>query len=387
MTTLLPETQALVERAKQIARDVAAVHAADVDRAARFPVETIDALRESRLLSVLVPSEFGGEGADFRAVTEIVKALGRACSSSALIYAMHQSQVACLVRHLGQESVHETLRRIAGEQLLVASATTEIGIGGDVRSSTCYVERAGDSFKLRKQAPVISYGAYADIVLTTARRDSEAAPHDQVLVICPTAGLTLEQTGPWDTLGFRGTCSNGYLLTAEGDASLVMADPYADISSQTMLPAAHLFWGSAWLGIAEEAADRARRYVQAAARSKPGTTPPGALRLAELYAVLQQLRDLVDGTLRRFEAMQDDREALSGASVTVALNSLKVAASALLVDIVGRAMIICGISGYREDSPYSLGRLLRDAYGAELMVNNDRISHHNAQLLLVAKEA
>jgi acyl-CoA dehydrogenase len=376
----------IADRAAAVA-EVAAVHAADVDRQARFPVETMNALRDARLLSVMIPAEFGGGGSSVRDAAAAVTAIGRKCSSSALIYAMHLSQVACLSRHATEPSVQDALRRIAEQQLLVASATTEIGSGGDVRTSTCYVDRDGSRFQLKKQAPVISYGRHSDIILVTARRDADSAPHDQVLVICPTAETNLEETVPWDTLGFRGTCSNGYLLTAEGDVEQVMSTPYAEISSQTMLPISHLVWTAAWLGMAEEAVDRARRFVQAAARSKPGTTPPGALRLAELYAVHQQMRDLLDSALRRFDAIAEDRDAFSGAGTTVALNSLKVAASNLLVDIVNRAMVICGISGYREDSPYSLGRILRDAHGAQLMVNNDRISGNNAQLLLIAKDA
>jgi acyl-CoA dehydrogenase len=54
-----------------------------------------------------------------------------------------------------------------------------------------------------------------------------------------------------------------------------------------------------------------------------------------------------------------------------------------MVDIVNRAMLICGISGYRNDSKFSLSRHLRDAYGAAIMVNNDRIMNHNANMLLV----
>jgi acyl-CoA dehydrogenase len=49
-------------------------------------------------------------------------------------------------------------------------------------------------------------------------------------------------------------------------------------------------------------------------------------------------------------------------------------------------MLICGISGYRNDSKYSLARHLRDAYGAALMVNNDRITKLNATMLMVHKE-
>ena len=41
------------------------------------------------------------------------------------------------------------------------------------------------------------------------------------------------------------------------------------------------------------------------------------------------------------------------------------------------------MAGYSNRSPFTLGRLLRDAYGAQLMVNNDRIHANNAHLLLI----
>ena len=47
---------------------------------------------------------------------------------------------------------------------------------------------------------------------------------------------------------------------------------------------------------------------------------------------------------------------------------------------------ICGIAGYKNDSPYSLGRHLRDAHSAALMIGNDRILATNASLLLVHKD-
>ena len=56
------------------------------------------------------------------------------------------------------------------------------------------------------------------------------------------------------------------------------------------------------------------------------------------------------------------------------------------MDIVGKAMLICGIEGYRNDSPHSLGRHLRDAHGAALMVNNDRILGQTSTMQIVARE-
>jgi acyl-CoA dehydrogenase len=41
------------------------------------------------------------------------------------------------------------------------------------------------------------------------------------------------------------------------------------------------------------------------------------------------------------------------------------------------------MAGYREDSEFSLGRILRDAHGAALMINNDRINANSAQMLLI----
>jgi len=57
-----------------------------------------------------------------------------------------------------------------------------------------------------------------------------------------------------------------------------------------------------------------------------------------------------------------------------------------VVDIVGRAMLICGIAGYRNDSKFSLARQLRDAYGAALMVNNDRILGQTALMQVASRD-
>ncbi len=144
-------------RARAVAIEVAAVHAASVDRDARFPRETIEALRAERLLGARVPTERGGEGLPLRDIASVCHELGQRCASSAMIYAMHQIQVACIVRHAGDSAWHAAfMERLAGDQLLLASATSEAGVGGDVRSSVCAVAREGEAIALEKNATVIS---------------------------------------------------------------------------------------------------------------------------------------------------------------------------------------------------------------------------------------
>lgn len=373
--------------AARVGREVAGPSADTVDREARFPAETFAALREAGMLSALVPQARGGGGASFAEAGRAVEELGRWCSSSALILAMHHIQVACLVRHGRTPELEALLDRVVAEQLLLASATTEIGIGGDVRTSSCHVEAAAGRYLLHKNAPVISYGAQADVVMTTARRDVEAPPSDQVLVACLAGdGLVLEQTSTWDTLGFRGTCSPGYLLTASGPEGLVLPEPYADISARTMLPLAHVLWASTWLGMATAAVDAARRFVREAARRTPGTAPPGALHLVGLTGDLQALADLVHGAAARYDALSDDADALTAVGFGIAMNNLKITASTTVADLVTRALLILGIGGYRQEGRHSIARLVRDAHGAALMVNNDRIALNTAQLLLVHRD-
>ena len=369
----------------KIADEYASPNADDVDRQARFPVETIDGLKSAGVLSALVPPELGGLGATLSEAGDSIAALSRRCSSSAMILAMHHLQVACLAAHGDNGVLRTYLADVADRQLLLASATTEVGVGGQLRTSRCALEASGGRFRLEKQAGVISYGAHADAVLATCRSGPDAAPSDQVLVLCVPPGLELEQTTEWDTLGFRGTCSPGFALRAEGEIDQVLTDPFGDIAGRTMLPVSHVLWAFVWLGLASAALTKARNYIQGEARKNPGSSPAGARRLAELAVVHQQLESLVRTSAQRFDQRADGEDQSMGFALS--FNSLKVAASTLLVDIVTRALGICGMAGYSQTSPFSMGRLLRDAHGAALMVNNDRILGDNAQLLLIYKES
>ena len=376
-----------IAAARAVGSDVAARHADDVDRQARFPKEALDALKAAKLLGILVPKDKGGPGAGIADVVSVCHVLGQYCSATAMIYAMHQIQVSCIVHHgSGNAWLDAFMKRLVDEQLLLASATSEAGVGGDVRSSICAVEEKGGRFALAKQATVISYGANSDGILVTARRTPQSPASDQVIVVVPKSSATLEQLQDWDTLGMRGTCSIGYHLKAEGEMTQIIPKPYADVSAQTMLPTSHLVWSALWLGIATDAVARARAFVRAEARKKPGTLSPGAVRLAEATSQLQLMKANVVAALRRYEAALGSEDDLSALPFAIAMNSLKTASSQMAVQIVGQAMLVAGLSAYRNDTPYSLGRHLRDAHSAALMVNNDRILANTAQLVLALRD-
>ncbi len=385
-----------LERLRTHVLPVAQAHADAVDRDGRFPEETFAALKANGLMAVLIPKAYGGEGLSLLEVADLCSALGQVCGSSALIYAMHHIKVSSLVFHGPGSAWHEGfMGRVASEQLLLGSATTEGGgIGGDLRSSICAVQRSGEgedqTFTLFKDATVISYGVQSDAILITARKDADSPASDQVLVVAERHQLKLEHTGGWDTFGMRGTCSDGFGLTVNAPARQIFPLAFADIAAQSMLAHTHILWASVWYGLATEAASRAQALVRAdmrrrgAAAAGGGNNPsPGMARLAELMAAVQAMRGGIVGAVERLERASADPALLETVGFLIDMNTLKVNASQSAVDILNRAMVICGIAGYRNGTPYSLSRLMRDVHSAPIMINNDRILTNVANLALM----
>jgi len=363
----------LTARARAAA-DVAKMTAAAVDAEARFPKESFAEIRKQRLLGIQVPQALGGEGASIAELADICYILGQACSSTALIYAMHQIKMACIVRHTkGNAALERILGRIAAEQLLMASSTTEGQGGGNVRSSEAAIEHDGANVTLERTATVISYAVDADGVVTTARRAKDAAGSDQVLLVLLKADYTLERLQVWDTLGMRGTNSEGFTLRARAAAEQVMPEPYDRIHAQTMVPFAHLLWGSVWAGIAAAAAGKAQAFIRQAVRSSNGQLPPGAPHFTQAMSTLRTLRGVLASNLRSYEASMPDEKAIASLEFQAAITLTKVQASELAVATVLSSLRACGLSGYRNDTEFTIGRLLRDVLSAPIMINNDRI--------------
>lgn len=137
-TTILDVVHAL-------GRDIVRPAAVAVDKDARFPHEAFAAFKEHKLLSAYVPRDFGGMGLTITQICKICEVLGGYCASTAMVYAMHQIQIACIVHHCESSDFFKNfLRELVTEQYLLASATTELGVGGDLRSSLCAVKVNGD---------------------------------------------------------------------------------------------------------------------------------------------------------------------------------------------------------------------------------------------------
>jgi acyl-CoA dehydrogenase len=298
--------------------------------------------------------------------------------------------VGTIVRHLdGAAWFDAYLEELCSDQRLIASVTSEIGTGGDMgRSIAALTPGDGGRMSFEKQAPTVSYGGHADDLLTTVRRGPDAEQSDQVMVLHRAAETEMEAAGTWDTIGMRGTCSPGFVVRAAFAPEQILGHPFSRMMNESIVPLSHILWSHVWLGIATEAFERGRSFVRDAARRSPGQPVPAAHALSRVMADLALLRSEVAGALEDFMrwSAEPEREHLSTMASVLRFNNLKLAASEQTPRICSGVLEVVGIMAYKNDTKYGVGRQLRDALSARLMVANERIHAIDAGLLLIAKE-
>lgn len=353
-----------------------------VDDAARFPEEGVAALRASGLLGLLVPAEHGGMGGDLHDLLAVGRVLGSGCLSTAMIWAMHCQQVDALVRHAGPRLRADLLPQIAAGEVYLASVTTEPVKGGHLLTAVAALRDDGETFRLERDAPIVTGGLYADGYLVTMRAAEDATRQTVTLVYVDRKDLTYDTSGTWDPLGMRGTHSVGMRLSAPVGRHQVIGDSgeFRDIAVDSMIPVGHLGWAACWLGAAQGAV---REVVR-----RPGNLDTNSDLVRERLARIRIDLELVSAYIER-SAAEVTAHRLAGTSVDepatqIHLNIVKVAAAELTFDAVNRLMQLVGMStGYLRSSRIPLERIFRDLRSASLNNSDDRLLTATGTLALL----
>jgi acyl-CoA dehydrogenase len=361
--------------------EVAERQAAVTDEHAAFPGQTLDAMRESRLLGLLVPEAYGGGGGTITDLVTATVALGRADLSAAMIFAMHCQQVAALARHGGARLLDQVLPEVAKGTMYLASVTTEAGKGGHLLSSESPTELERGLLRIDRQAPIVTGGQHADGFLVTVQTPGATSPSQVDLVFAARDQLRIEVLGPWRPLGMRATESVPMRLTGSVPSWQVVGEPggFRAIAATVFAPLAHVGWAAAWLGTAAGALSRVVRHL----RAERKVDPSGELLRLRLAAVRGRL-DVVNALLGHVVTVLDSAADATGAPVQLLVNTLKVRAGQECFRAVDELVDLVGLRhGYLTDSPLRLERALRDLRSASLNYGDDRLRLASGALVLM----
>ncbi|MEV7205315.1 MULTISPECIES: acyl-CoA dehydrogenase family protein [unclassified Streptomyces] len=358
--------QDIVDQARAVARRCLASRAGEHDRTGVFPAENIADLHDAELLGLLVPTQYGGTGADLISWGLAVAELAEACGSTALIFAMHSGAARLLAADAATNPVAErVLKEITSEGKLLSWGFSEPGTGGNILNPQLRATPDGDSVHLAGTKAFCTGAGHADYYLINAHSGEPEFRRSQTMALLPSGQPGLDVKQSWDAMGMRANCANTLLLDCRVPAQNCVGGPGGGMARLThALPALILGLAAASLGIARAAQTFANDHVmrrKLAPTGQPLAAFQGVrLHIADMATTLHTARlSLLHGA---HTAETDQLEALP------ALNMTKYICNKAAIAVADTAMQVTGGHGFLRANP--LERHYRDARAGAVMGSN-----------------
>ena len=300
---------ALAEKVTAIANNEAALNASHVDSESRFPIEAIEALKACSAFSSGINTELGGLGLNVIEQSLLCNSLAKSCASSAMILGMHYIKCNSINEWASEQDFFaDYLTLIVRDQRLIASMTSEEGIGGDLRQSNAAVVLDDSSFSITKKSPCLSYVSHADDILLTCRASEDSAHADQRLVLLTPDQMDIVITRTWDAMGMRGTCSHACEVSGKAKQEQIIAEPFSTIATQSMIPDAHIIWANIWLGIAQSAFAKAKKVSRKHFLKDADQVPGSARTLSNMHNQLLALEGQINTLANHYVMCKENKD-------------------------------------------------------------------------------
>ncbi len=323
----------------------------EADESDTFVAENFTVLKQSGLSAVGVPKEFGGGGASYEDVCQILQILGCYCSSTALAFSMHTHQVMVPTWKWQYKNapVEGLLKRIANERIILLSSG-----GSDWLDGSGTATRTEGGFVVNARKIFASGSPAGDLLMTSAVYDDPEAGKTVLHFALPmnTPGVSLEPT--WQAMGMRGTGSHDIVLSNVFIADQAIAlrrpagkwHPAFHLISMIAIPIIY----SVYVGVAEAARNLALTQAQKRCDDRYVHYQVGGLE-NELATAKLALQHMITTSVTSQPSLTTTNQIFTGRAI---------AAKAVL-NVVDLSMEIAGGRAFHR--PFGLEKLFRDAQG------------------------
>ncbi|MEX2147699.1 MAG: acyl-CoA dehydrogenase family protein [Candidatus Rokuibacteriota bacterium] len=372
---LTDEQQMVQAMARDFAQAKIRPIAAEIDRDARFPHETIKGMGELGLMGIAIPETWGGAGADTVAYAVALEEIARACASHAVVMSVNNSLYCDPVYKFGTDAQRERfLTPVASGHTPGCFALTEAQAGSDARNQSTLAVRDGDGYIITGRKQFISTGREASFALVFAQTDRDRRHHgiSAFVVEKGIRGFTVSKTE--DKLGIR----------ASDTAELVFDECRVPAShrigeegqgfkiAMTTIDGGRIGIAAQAVGIATGAFERAVAYAR---ERKAFGVPIGQHQmiqwmLADMATTIDGARLLTHRAATLKDAGKPYGTAAAMAKLFAAETAMKVATDAVQVH-----------GGYGFIKEYEVERYFRDAKITQIYEGTSQI-----QKLVIARE-
>ncbi|MFP4347675.1 MAG: acyl-CoA dehydrogenase [Thermodesulfobacteriota bacterium] len=340
---------------REFSRKVVATTAAERDQTKEFPAENLKQMGELGLMGMMVPVEYGGEGADTVSYVLALSEIAYSCASTAVVMSVHNSIVCESIVKFGNDAQKKKyLPRLTDAEIIGAFALTEPHAGSDPVSQSTTAVREGDHYILNGTKRFITTGKNCGMVIVTAKTDEEARHRgiSAFLVDRDSPGLAVGHVE--DKMGLRASDTTDLIfdnckvpaeniLGKEGDGFKI---------AMTGLDGGRIGIAAQSVGVARAALDAAVKYTKKRDQFGQKVSKYQGIRwaVAEMATEIEAARQLMFSAA----AMKD-----RGDRYTMQASMAKLFASEMVNRITGRCLQLHGGYGFTKD--YPVERFYRDA--------------------------
>jgi alkylation response protein AidB-like acyl-CoA dehydrogenase len=304
---------------------------------------------------MMVPSEYGGSGADTVSYVLALAEVAYACASTAVVMSVHNSIVCeSILRYGNAKQKEKYLHPLALGKIIGAFALTEPDAGSDPARQSTRAVFGGDSYVLNGRKRFTTTGKNAGLIIVTAKTD-EKLRHRGIsafLVEQGSPGLTV---GPLENkMGLRASDTADLIfencripaenrLGNEGDGFLI---------AMTALDGGRIGIAAQSVGVAKAAFDAAVHYAEEREQFGQTISKFQGLRwmVADMAIEIEAARLLMLSAAE----MKDN-----GENYTLQASMAKLYASEMVNRVTAKAIQIHG--GYGFTKEYPVERYYRDA--------------------------
>ncbi len=334
-----------VQTARRLAADWATT-AVERDVRGGTPKRERDALRDSGLLTLSIPREFGGLGASWSDTLNIVREFAKVDSSMAHVFGFQHLMLATVRLFSRPDQWQPWLEQTVRQRWFWGNALNPL----DTRTVATRVD-GGREFTGMKS--FCSGASDSDRLIASALDDSGAGKLLIAAIPTDRAGITL--LNDWDNMGQRQTDSGSArferVRVAE-DELLLDPGPLSTVFSGLRPLLAQLTFVNLFLGIAEGAFEQAQHYTTHEARpwfksevDQAVDDPYVLAHYGEFWAGLEAVRALAERANALFDKAWNRGEQLRAeerANLALAIGSAKVHATRVGLDLSSRLFEVTG---------------------------------------------
>ena len=371
----LSKQQKLAQKiAREFAQQELEPNAQERDETIEFPRDAIQKLAKLGFMGISIPKEYGGAALDNVSYTLIIEELAKACASTAIIVAVHNSVCAFPIHLLGTEKQKQNyLIPLAQGKKLGAFALTEPNAGSDPASMETTAELKGKHYILNGTKIFITNGGSADIVIVMASTDRSKRSRGITSFIVEKGTKGFYVGTKENKIGIRGsdTCELIFENCAVPVENVLGTPGDGLVSALTTLDTGRIGVGAQALGVAQGAMEESIKYAM---ERKQFGRPIGDFQaiqwmIADMATEIAAARFLV----QRAAWLKDQ-----GRPFALESSMAKLYASEVAMRTATKAIQIHGGYGCMKD--YKVERYFRDAKVIEIYEGTSEI-----QRLIIAR--